>query len=181
MANGDPYEQGHFDALCGFYAIINGLTSLNIPNMDKPGARKIFKKMVLTIAEKFPGVMIDGLTMTDMKKIMETAVEAANIIYGAEIVWFRPPSGSFVRINDWLSHLENEMSVGNTVAIVGLNNPVAHWTVAITTTDRTLTFYDSGWYHPRRRINKRSLTLGDTVKNKMNVDADATFFLRKMN
>jgi hypothetical protein len=139
-----PYKQGELDALCGVYAVVNGVRVVTAPHLHLPRSAAVDLFAELTskaVGRKFlREAIVEGMTPKDLAPLLDRAQIWLRKNYDICLHVEQPfPRGSTVsRLSLYrvLEHLE----VPGAAAIVSTR---VHWTVAVSATERRLYLLDS--------------------------------------
>jgi hypothetical protein len=128
-AHWKPLRQGELDALCGIYAIVNGLRLL-CPEVHEDGARHLFRELY-GAAENFASrvdFVHEGLALPDVLRLLQEARTLLAAEYGAALGLSTlrlegPPS--LIKLWGSMRRALSEQSV----LLVSLSGIEDHWTV----------------------------------------------------
>jgi hypothetical protein len=175
-----PLQQGDLDGLCGAYALVNAVTRLlHNRGFQREDANRLFQRLCRTLhrRQRMPQAVWRGTHIDDIDGMLRTVRRfvrdsfAVNLIVSqpfAESIpqkkdkFFRVLSGSFNSIDE------------RKVAIIGLDRPGFHWTIATEVSARSFRLYDSG---RSKRLRYGDCTLGKTMRGRQTIVAQETRIL----
>jgi hypothetical protein len=133
-----PWQQGHFDGLCGVYSLINTINYL-YPDFTEDESQKLFEALLRRIGPGF--VAVDGL---DFQPLFELAETVPNLLKGRSRLRLTRPfvRETFEDASEYFDVLRSLLT-GSRIAIVGLGAPWDHWTVITAISPKSVRFYDS--------------------------------------
>ncbi len=176
MQEVSPWQQGELDGLCGIYAIINAMKVLTLSRghtfTDSSGAM-LFRKMVLALHQrgKMPGALWDGTSISHVRVFLNTAKTFMRKQYGLDLVYRQLARHGEVTRKDVLwrllaaalhgheSYRFPQETFHTRVALLGLGNPMPHWTLAYDVRPRTIMLIDSG---NRFNLKYSNCTVGES-------------------
>lgn len=136
----EPEVQGSLDGLCGVYSIVNAFNVLNIDGFDDS---ECFKVALQAIKNKLPTAIWNGTFINDIEHMVDAVATWVEKTYKEDIVWDRPfEKTKFKNGEEYLEAL-NKIIDDYSVAIIGIEKPYEHWTVAWQTTEKEIKFFDS--------------------------------------
>ena len=174
--NHKPWQQGHFDGLCGIYSLMNSMVYLNPGKFNEDDCRALFCFLVGKAQEKTPNVICDGLDFEPLCDLAEHMIPYMRDNHGMKLGLIRPFSEGDAHSSDeffeMLGFLANNP---HNCAIIGLGEPWDHWSVVTKVSKKAVRFYDS---YGIKRFNKSafSLSTGDSVTK---VDYTETILITK--
>ena len=164
-----PLQQGDLDGLCGAYALVNAVTRLlHDRGFARPEANRLFRGLCRALhrRQKMPQAVWRGTYIEDVDAMLRTAQRFVKQNFGLRIRIERPFEGLEVRRKDrFFKELGDRFGAieGRKVAIIGLDRPDFHWTIAADVNERHLQLYDSG---RSKRLRYAECTLGNTVRHR---------------
>lgn len=156
-----PYEQGHFDGLCGIYAIINALFLIL---QRWPIKQKNRRKMALTrrTAEKLYAILIRellsappliadnfvfGVSPRDLRHLLRKCDEWLTENYQLRLRVRRPfYNAKGLSKSAFMSYVNHLNTESGTAIILGGFDPWSHWSVVERVTNRGILLFDSSGY-----------------------------------
>jgi hypothetical protein len=161
-----PLQQGDLDGLCGAYAIVNAVTHLlHDRGFTRPEANRLFRSLCRTLhrRQKMPQAVWRGTYIEDIDAMLRTVQRHVRESFGLRLRIARPFAGVAVRRKDKFFKVLSgsfEATEGRKVAIIGLDKPGFHWTIAADVNHRCFRLYDSG---RSKQLRYGDCTLGKTV------------------
>ena len=136
-----PWQQGHFDGLCGIYSLINSVHVL-ARGMNEERCTDLFQFLVEAGGDQFPKALYDGLDFEPLYDIAEKM--RSHLADRVALSLDRPfDSHDVVSADQYLDLLARELSGRKAVAIIGLGQPWDHWTVVTKVMPHAVRFADS--------------------------------------
>jgi len=152
-----PWQQGHFDGLCGIYSIINTIDYLD-PHFNEDDCDALFEFLIKTAGDLFPAALYEGINFYPLCKIINKTVKHLSTI-NLEI------SKPFYRkqietIDEYFDALTPMINNDKACCIIGLGKPWDHWTVIKQVLPRSIVFHDS---YGIKKWNKSHLSFDETA------------------
>ncbi|MFY9627007.1 MAG: hypothetical protein WAK03_02490 [Methylocystis sp.] len=144
-----PEQQGHIDGMCAVYAVVNGCKLLfdHSETMDL----RLFKELCHDNADLFPKIVYAGAETPGLKRFLRTAANWSLRVHHKELSFTRiSQHKKFRSVEPFFENLRMAMAPRpgeKTVAILGIDKPWDHWTVARSVGVRRVSFFDS-WGFP---------------------------------
>lgn len=128
-----PWQQGHFDGLCGLYSLINAIDYLH-HGFSEEDCAALFEHLVRASPEHFPAALYDGF---EFEPLCNVAEHLPAFLKGRSAVrLLRPFVHEEVQtVDEFFCELRRYVGP-RSVAVVGLGDPWDHWTV-VTKVDRS--------------------------------------------
>jgi len=175
-----PLQQGDLDGLCGAYALVNAVTRLlHNKGFQRDDANRLFRRLCGTLhrRQRMPQAVWRGTHIDDIDGMLRTVRRFVRENFAATLVVSRPFDHGVPRKKDKffrvLSKSFNEIGEKK-VAIIGLDRPGFHWTIATEVTGRSFRLYDSG---RSKRLRYGECTLGRTMRGRQMIVARETRIL----
>jgi hypothetical protein len=175
-----PLQQGDLDGLCGAYALVNAVTRLlHNKGFDRDHANRLFQRLCHTLhrRQRMPEAVWRGTHIDDIDGMLRTVRRFVRANFTVNLVVTRPFDHGIPRKKDTffrvLSESFNSISERK-VAVIGLDRPGFHWTIATEVTGRSFRLYDSG---RSKRLRYGDCTLGKTMRGRQTIVAQETRIL----
>lgn len=142
-----PFVQGALDGLCGVYSIINGLAwalHTHQSSVEKPALRtrrltgreseELFATLVSALLKRKRrgAIIVDGLHSLDISYLLRESALWLREQHQTELDVVRPfYHRRRISTQSMLQRLRTHLSVPGGAAIIGIESPWKHWTVAI--------------------------------------------------
>jgi hypothetical protein len=175
-----PLQQGDLDGLCGAYALVNAVTRLlHTRGFHRDDANRLFQLLCRALhrRQRMPQAVWRGTHIDDIDGMLRTVRRFVRANFAVNLVVSRPFSrdvprkkNKFFRV---LSHEFNSIDEKR-VAVIGLDRPGFHWTIATEVTARSFRLYDSG---RSKRLRYGDCTLGETMRGRQTIVARETRIL----
>jgi hypothetical protein len=164
-----PLQQGDLDGLCGAYAIVNAVTRLlHDRGFTRIDANRLFQSLCRTLhrRQKMPQAVWRGTHIEDVDAMLRTVRRFVKESFGLRLVVSRPFEGLKVKRKDKFFrdlYAAFETKSRRKVAILGLDKPGLHWTLAADVTPRSFRLYDSG---RSKRLRYGDCTVGHSMRGR---------------
>ena len=162
-----PLQQGDLDGLCGAYALVNAVTRLlHNRGFQRDDANRLFQRLCRTLhrRQRMPQAVWRGTHIDDIDGMLRTVRRFVRDSFAVNLVVSQPfaeniprKKDKFFRVLSGSFNLIDERKV----AIIGLDRPGFHWTIATEVTARSFRLYDSG---RSKRLRYGDCTLGKTMR-----------------
>jgi hypothetical protein len=122
-----PVTQGDLDGTCGIYSIINAI-DLIWPDIREEERASVFKFACMAIKDRFPDVLWNGTTRGDVAQMLSLVQKVLR-----QLSWRQPFLHNVVAPANFGEFSESLAALINNdycFAIVGLEKPWEHWSVA---------------------------------------------------
>lgn len=121
-----PWQQGHFDGLCGIYSLINAIDYLH-HGFSEEDCSALFEHLVRSGGSYFPQALYDGF---DFEPLCNVAEALPTFLKGRSTIrLLRPFVGEeFEHVDEFFCELRPYVGP-RSVAVIGLGEPWDHWTV----------------------------------------------------
>ena len=175
-----PLQQGDLDGLCGAYALVNAVTRLlHTKGFDRDHANRLFQRLCRTLhrRQRMPQAVWRGTHIDDIDGMLRTVRRFVRENFAATLVVSHPFDHGVPRKKDKFFRVLSKSfnSVGERrVAVIGLDRPGFHWTIATEVTARSFRLYDSG---RSKRLRYGDCTLGKTMRGRQTIVAQETRIL----
>lgn len=172
-----PRPQGHFDGLCGPYAVINAIADL-FPRGFKEQERPLFEALIGSMNERmFRAALLRGTSVNDMRRLMRIAAGFVGERGLGEIRWSNPfRTEAPERIDRFWNRLGERVEAGRSVAILAIERPEQHWTVGTVVKPSTIRLKDSA---RMKELRRGTCTVGLTG-TKRRLNPRETFVVRRV-
>ena len=144
-----PFQQGHLDAYCGVYSVINAVHHLCGP-LATDEADRLISKVMKFLEDSRPAVcrLIKGTRFREILKVFDHVV-----IKHYPIHRLKPYSrNKDVTLDMLWCDLGNFLNANNGIVILGISGLHGHWTLVRKITANSLLLFDSDGLH---RLSKR--------------------------
>jgi hypothetical protein len=175
-----PLQQGDLDGLCGAYALVNAVTHLlHNKGFQRDDANRLFQRLCRTLhrRQRMPQAVWRGTHIDDIDGMLRTVRRFVRENFAATLVVSRPFDRGIPRKKDRffrvLSKSFNSINERK-VAVIGLDRPGFHWTIATEVTARSFRLYDSG---RSKRLRYGDCTLGKSMRTRQTIVAAETRIL----
>jgi len=171
-----PRLQGDMDGLCGIYSILNATTYLSPRPLDDKEEEALFWALASSI-KRWPHVLKTGLTVREIPKAVKTASKWLQKSRGATLECSLPFKSKKYD-GDWdrfFDDLHQNIADPLTAAILGLVEPLEHWTVATEVKKQRIMLKDS---MKTKHINRENAGLAGSDSRYI-VDPKTTFILKR--
>jgi hypothetical protein len=175
-----PLQQGDLDGLCGAYALVNAVTRLlHNKGFHRDHANRLFQRLCRTLhrRQRMPQAVWRGTHIDDIDGMLRTVRRFVRENFAVTLVVSRPFDQGVPRKKDRffrvLSKSFNSIDERK-VAVIGLDRPGFHWTIATEVTERSFRLYDSG---RSKRLRYGDCTLGKTMRGRQTIVAQETRIL----
>jgi hypothetical protein len=175
-----PLQQGDLDGLCGAYALVNAVTRLlHNKGFHRDDANRLFQRLCRTLhrRQRMPQAVWRGTHIDDIDGMLRTVRRFVRENFAVTLVVSRPFDQGVPRKKDRffrvLSKSFNSIDERK-VAVIGLDRPGFHWTIATEVTERSFRLYDSG---RSKRLRYGDCTLGKTMRGRQTIVAQETRIL----
>ena len=175
-----PLQQGDLDGLCGAYALVNAVTRLlHNRGFQRDDANRLFQRLCRTLhrRQRMPQAVWRGTHIDDIDGMLRTVRRFVRDHFAVNLVVSQPFEGDLPRKKDKFFRVLSGSfnSIGERkVAIIGLDRPGFHWTIATEVTARSFRLYDSG---RSKRLRYGDCTLGKTMRGRQTIVAKETRIL----
>jgi hypothetical protein len=175
-----PLQQGDLDGLCGAYALVNAVTHLlHIKGFQRDDANRLFQRLCRTLhrRQRMPQAVWRGTHIDDIDGMLRTVRRFVRENFAATLVVSRPFDHGVPRKKDRFFRVLSKSfnSIGERrVAVIGLDRPGFHWTIATEVTARSFRLYDSG---RSKRLRYGNCTLGKSMRTRQTIVAAETRIL----
>ena len=175
-----PLQQGDLDGLCGAYALVNAVTRLlHTKGFDRDHANRLFQRLCRTLhrRQRMPQAVWRGTHIDDIDSMLRTVRRFVRKNFAMTLVVAHPFDDGTPRKKDrFFRVLSNAFNAidERKVAIIGLDRPGFHWTIATEVTGRSFRLYDSG---RSKRLRYGDCTLGKTMRGRQTIVAQETRIL----
>ncbi|RYD63601.1 MAG: hypothetical protein EOP83_11820, partial [Verrucomicrobiaceae bacterium] len=121
-----PWQQGHFDGLCGIYSLINAMDYLHY-GFSEDDCSTLFRYLVESAGTQFPAALFDGFDFEPLCNLAEFL--PAHFKGRSKLRFLRP------FVNETMEDVEQFFDEirpfvhESSVAVLGLGDPWDHWTV----------------------------------------------------
>lgn len=152
-----PFEQGHFDGLCGIYAVINAVQHSLQTAAPLPSRRSSLKALTEREADLLFLRLIDGVVLTSANAVVDgVGPKHLWALLRVAQTWVREHRSVVVKVSRLfrrtadarpkivMSRIATWVKKPGTAVIVGADPPWGHWTVAARVTPSRLHLLDSG-------------------------------------
>ena len=162
-----PLQQGDLDGLCGAYALVNAVTRLlHNRGFQRDDANRLFQRLCRTLhrRQRMPQAVWRGTHIDDIDGMLRTVRRFVRENFAVTLVVSRPFDSGVPRKKDKFFRVLSESFNSKDekkVAIIGLDRPGFHWTIATEVTGRSFRLYDSG---RSKRLRYGDCTLGKTMR-----------------
>lgn len=185
------WEQGELDGLCGIYAIINAMKILAMSRghefSDSDGAL-LFRALIRYLNDRnlMPDALWNGTSIQHARDFLHTARRFMRKQYGLEIVHKAlARKGQVTRKDVFWRLLGSALAHGPDynfthkgeharVALIGLGNPIPHWTLAFDVSERTIQLIDSDSHI---RLSYARSTVGESHPKKWMIEPEHTIVI----
>jgi len=168
-----PRTQGDEDGLCGLYSILNAMRYL-YPRMSEDTEAAIFKASALAL-KRWPKILWDGTTTADMLRMLKSVYLGIPVHVGLRIAVREPFRRRKPSAGAFYDRLFGLVEPENQVAIIGLEKPYEHWTVAREVRSQAILLQDSAKLH---EIWRHEIGLPGS-KAKWQIDPRCTFLITR--
>lgn len=155
-----PYRQGDLDGLCGLYSTINAIRVL-CPELDHGNHVWLFSRLLHELPKlgaRLEVVATDGIGRGQLAKLIRRAAAdvADEFDIGLRVTRVPKTLRRTADLKTFWAWLGRHLSP-TSVAVVGLDGRMSHWTVAVKVTGQQVRIFDSG---DMGAIRRRSCTVG---------------------
>jgi hypothetical protein len=141
-----PWRQGHFDGLCGLYAIVNAMRAV-CPDLNATRCEALFKHLSRALhhdAKRPRNLITDGIPLSLLWRLVAKARHFLASKYGTIVRAHRLPRR--IRATGHLQSIWRALSrevCADAVAIISIVGTMDHWTVVTCVQSRQLHLLDS--------------------------------------
>lgn len=173
-----PLRQGDLDGLCGLYSTINAIRVL-CPELDHATQVWLFSRLLHELPKmgaRLEVVATDGVSRGQLAKLIRRGVADVAEEFDIRLRVTRVPKNlrRTAELKTFWTWLGKHLSP-TSVAIVGLEGRMSHWTVAVKVTGQQVRTYDSGGMSAIRRS---SCTVGKAA-SKFSMPPTWTFVIAR--
>jgi len=168
-----PRTQGDEDGLCGLYSILNAMRYL-YPRMSEDTEAAIFKCSARALT-RWPKILWDGTTTADMRRMLQAVYLGIPVDVGLRITAHEPFQRGKPSARAFYDQLFQLVEPEDQVAIIGLEKPYEHWTVAREVRSQAILLQDSSKLH---EIWRHEIGLPGS-KAKWQIDPRCTFLITR--
>jgi hypothetical protein len=149
-----PWRQGHFDGLCGLYAIVNAVRAV-CPDLNATRCEALFKHLSRALhhdAKRPRNLITGGIHTALLWRLVAEARHFLAATYGVVVRAHRLPRP--VRTTRHLQTIWRALAAelsGDAVAIISIVGTMDHWTVVTRVQNRQLHLLDSNDMRVLRR------------------------------
>lgn len=162
------FKQGQLDSLCGIYAIVNAVHSLQ-GTLSRADAQELFQELIVDLDELDDSTaerVVDGMSVVELSKGLHCA--AAHY----DICWKRPFVGKQADMKLFWQYMRYFIKMRGAVILdVTDKHGKGHWTVVERVEGQTLYLLDSG---RRQQLGRRHCTVDKS-------EAGAKFYITVQN
>ena len=175
-----PLQQGDLDGLCGAYALVNAVTRLlHNRGFQRDDANRLFQRLCRTLhrRQRMPQAVWRGTHIDDIDGMLRTVRRFVRENFAVTLIVSHPFDSGVPRRKDRFFRVLSESFTSKDerkVAIIGLDRPGFHWTIATEVTRRSFRLYDSG---RSKRLRYGDCTLGKTMRGRQTIVARETRIL----
>src|SRR5258708_4167807 len=175
-----PWQKGDFEGLWGAYALVNAFTRLlHNGGFRREDANRLFQRLCRTLhrRQRMPQAVWRGAPIDDIDRMLRALRPFVRDHFAVTLVVSQPFEGEIPRKKDKFFRVLSGSfnSIGERkVAIIGLDRPGFHWTIATEVTARSFRLYDSG---RSKRLRYGDCTLGKTMRGRQTIVAKETRIL----
>jgi hypothetical protein len=175
-----PLQQGDLDGLCGAYALVNAVTRLlHNKGFQREDANRLFQRLCRTLhrRQRMPQAVWRGTHIDDIDGMLRTVRRFVRENFAVTLIVSHPFDSGVPRRKDRFFRVLSESFTSKDerkVAIIGLDRPGFHWTIATEVTRRSFRLYDSG---RSKRLRYGDCTLGKTMRGRQTIVARETRIL----
>jgi hypothetical protein len=175
-----PLQQGDLDGLCGAYALVNAAARLlHHKGFQREHANRLFQRLCRTLhrRQRMPQAVWRGTHIDDIDGMLRTVRRFVRATFAVNLVVSHPFDDGVPRKKDRFFRVLSRSfnSIGERrVAVIGLDRPGFHWTIATEVTARSFRLYDSG---RSKRLRYGDCTLGKTMRGRQTIVAQETRIL----
>jgi hypothetical protein len=135
-----PKSQGDEDGFCGLYSVLNSFSYL-FRKLDEDRQAELFKRIAGAISP-WPDIIWNGTETEDIWRMLHIAAGFTGSVRLA-----RPFSRNSLNFSEFFAALHTAVAPNNTCAIIGLDKPYEHWTVAKSVSGKQIVLQDSCKLH----------------------------------
>ena len=186
-----PWQQGELDGLCGLYAIINAMKLLAASrghNFTDSSGAELFRQMVRSLHKRnlLPNALWDGTSIMHVRNFLGGAKTFMRRNYGLDLVYSQlARKGEITRKDVFWRFLDSALAGDGMydfrfktpyqrVALLGLGDPLPHWTLAYGVTASSIKLIDSG---SRFSLKYSACTVGESQPNHWMIEPEHTLVI----
>lgn len=150
-----PFLQGHLDAYCGVYCIVNAVHHLRGP-LTANQAYELLVKIMRFLESSQPALsrLSDGTRLKEISKVLDHTVIKRHRIH--RLKPFKRNKG--VTLDQLWRDLSVFLSTHNGIVILGMDGKHGHWSLVKKVTASSLLLFDSDRMH---RLSKRHCSVNE--------------------
>lgn len=157
-----PWQQGHFDGLCGIYSLLNSMMYLHPGHFNEDDCQGLFAHLIQTANKITPNVVCDGLDFEPLCDVAEALPAFLKTHHKSKVTMFRPfVNEEMGSIEEFFDDLAFFTLAPQACVIIGLGQPWDHWTVVTKVTKKSVRFYDS---YGIKRFDRSAFSLEEDPK-----------------
>ena len=175
-----PFKQGDHNGMCGLYACYNAVHWL-FPEL-KLGAEdgetdtaRMLRRMLSEALPDFRSAWNDGTELQEMELMAEAARRFIGDGRLSYAVPFKTPAQPVTATEYW-DRLGPMIEPAAACAVIGVDAPEPHWTVAIGVRDGRTPLFDSSGYE---EIFTRTTVIGKESQGRWTLDPEAVIVFRR--